>query len=88
MEAGPRHQPTRVDHDLPKVLESPFLNSDHNSGVVIIRSGARVNVLDFNKENYSSAIMPPKFMGRVSLSALVGLADLLPAPAPRWLKFS
>jgi hypothetical protein len=39
---------TPVNYAPPKVLESPFLNSDYNSGVVTIRSGSRRMVLDFN----------------------------------------
>lgn len=38
-----------VNYAPSKVLESPFLNSDYNSGVVTIRSGSRRMVLDFNK---------------------------------------
>ena len=37
-----------VDYAPPKVLESPFLNSDYNSGVVTIRKGDLCKVLDFN----------------------------------------
>lgn len=37
-----------VDYSPPKVLESPFLNSVYNSGVVTIRNGDRTKILDFN----------------------------------------
>ncbi|GAA5479415.1 hypothetical protein [Haloferula helveola] len=37
-----------VDYAPPAVFESPFLNSDYDSGVVTIRSGDEAKVLDFN----------------------------------------
>ena len=37
-----------VDYAPPKVLDSPFLTADYNSGVVTIRKGERRKVLDFN----------------------------------------
>ena len=37
-----------VDYSPPKVLESPFLNSTYDSGVVIIKKGDRTKILDFN----------------------------------------
>jgi hypothetical protein len=37
-----------VDYAPAKVLESPFLNAEYNSGVVTIRKGKRRKVLDFN----------------------------------------
>jgi hypothetical protein len=39
-----------VDYAPPKVLESPFLTAEYNSGIVTIRKGERRKVLDFNSE--------------------------------------
>lgn len=36
-----------VDYAPPKVLESPFLDADYDSGVVTIRKDGRKNILDF-----------------------------------------
>jgi hypothetical protein len=38
-----------IDYTPPKVLESPFLNADYNSGVVTISKGERKKVLDFRR---------------------------------------
>jgi hypothetical protein len=37
-----------VDYAPSKVLESPFLNADYNSGVVTITKCNRKRILDFN----------------------------------------
>jgi hypothetical protein len=38
---------TGIDYAPPKVLDSPYLNADYNSGIVTISKGARRKVLDF-----------------------------------------
>jgi len=38
-----------LDYSPPKVLESPFLNSDYDSGVVTIQKGGLNKTLDFTR---------------------------------------
>jgi hypothetical protein len=38
-----------VDYSPPKAFESPFLDSDWNSGIVTIRKGERKKILNFNE---------------------------------------